>query len=169
MYNNIAPFACPITFAFWMFGVDDSDVELKGENLLHNFLVHGVNCMGPVLDLFVISHPYHLEQGIYPMICAVLYTIYALVFQYLGWENHKGENFIYKQFNWIDDGNLIIFGKAMAAIIAVLMMHFLCCGLQFLTDKIYEHYKYNIKTKEVEIKLERRRTNKNREEVLEPV
>lgn len=134
LHNNVAPFACFITIFYWKF-------LYKGEELsVNNILVHGTNVIGPLLDLFVISNPYHLSHCIYPMFCAVLYMIFTIIFQFSGGINPDGENFIYSVTDWRGKPQKTI-KMAIMSIVAIGVLYFICCGLQFLREKIYESIK----------------------------
>lgn len=131
LYINVAPFAIFITIFYWSFLHKDQELSVN------NFLTHGTNFIGPVLDLFIISHPYHLGHIIYPMICMALYVVYTFIFQFSGGVNPQGKNFIYFVCDWI--GNLPLSIKtAFGTIISLGILHLFCCGLQFLRDKIYK-------------------------------
>lgn len=103
---------------------------------MNNILVHGTNFIGPLIDLFIISHPYHIAHCIYPMICSIFYMIYTVIFQVAGGVNPDGKNFIYTATDWLGNPKK----TAIMALVSVFMtgiLHIILCGVQHLRVKIH--------------------------------
>lgn len=130
MYNNVAIYACFITVFYWNFIYDDRDLSLN------NVLTHITNCVGPLIDLMVVAHPYYLSHCIYPMMCAVSYLIFTFIYQACGGMNEYGKNYVYSVLDWKEKSMtaLII---AFIAIISAGILHVFFFAIARIKIKIH--------------------------------
>lgn len=131
IYNSVPIYATYITFIYWTFLYDGRVIDLN------NILTHGFNFVGPIIDLFIVNHPYCLSQSIFPMICAVLYSIFTFVYQQLGGINFNGENFVYPILDW-KDRPIIAITVAITAVFCGGLFHLFFCLVIHLRTKIHE-------------------------------
>jgi hypothetical protein len=134
MHNSQAVYSLFITIFYWIFLYNDERIGLI------DVLVHGTNFIGPVVDLFIITHPYHISHCIYPMICGIFYMIFSVLFQVMGGINPDGQNYIYPTTDWIGKPKLTTI-MAFGAILILGFLHVVFCGLQELRVKIHNSIK----------------------------
>lgn len=148
MYNNVATFACFITVFYWTLVYEGIPINLN------NVLVHMTNSIGPIIDLMIVNHPYHIFQCINPMISLAIYTVFTYAYQILGGLNENGENFIYSALNWSQNPkeSLIL---SMIAISLIGIIHIMLCVWQsfriFLFKSLQGKKLQNVESTHVEI------------------
>lgn len=130
MHNNIPIYACWITLIYWTLLYDGRDINLN------NILTHGTNFIGPIIDLFIVNHPYYISHSVFPMICSVMYISFTVFYQFLGGIDVNGKNYVYPILNWKEKPifALIVGGTA---IFCAGLFHTVFCGVQHLRTKIH--------------------------------
>jgi hypothetical protein len=103
---------------------------------LNNLLTHGTNFIGPIIDLFIVNHPYYISQAIFPMICSVMYLTFTIFYQLLGGLDINGKNYVYPILNYKEKP---IFATIIvsSAVICAGVFHIIFCGVQHLRTKIH--------------------------------
>lgn len=130
IYNNIPIYAVWITLIYWTLLYDGRKINLN------NLLTHGTNFIGPIIDLLIVNHPYHISQSVFPMICSVMYLMFTIFYQLLGGLDINGKNYVYPILNWKEKPifALIIGGTA---VICAGFFHIIFCGVQHLRTKVH--------------------------------
>lgn len=131
IYNNVPIYAVWITLIYWTLLYDGRQINVN------NLLTHGTNVVGPILDLFIVNHPYHITQSIFPMICSVLYCMFTIFYQLLGGLDINGKNYVYPILNW-KEKPFFALTIAGSAVVCAGFFHIVFCGLQHLRTKIHE-------------------------------
>lgn len=131
MYNNIPIYACWITLIYWTLLYDGREIDLN------NLLTHGTNFIGPIIDLFIVNHPYHISQSIFPMICSVMYLMFTIFYQLLGGLDINGKNYVYPILNW-KEKPIFALTVSLTAIFCAGFFHTTFCGVQHLRTKVHK-------------------------------
>lgn len=133
MYNNVAVFACFITVFYWNFIYDNRKLSLN------NALTHIANCVGPLIDLMIVDHPYYISHCIYPMMCAILYLIFTFIYQVCGGMNEHGKNNVYDVLDW-KEKPIVALVIAVIAIAIAGILHTLFFALHCVKIKIHSSF-----------------------------
>lgn len=129
-YNSVPVYAIYISLIYWLVLYDGKEINLN------NFLTHGTNCIGPLIDLMIVNHPYCIAQSIFPMICAVFYSIFTYAYQQLGGVNFNGDNFVYPILDW-DRRPMLALTVAVTAVFCGGLFHMFFCAVIQLRIKIH--------------------------------
>ncbi|XP_067683857.1 protein rolling stone-like isoform X2 [Haliotis asinina] len=83
-----------ISAIYWIFVFSDQNLTVL------RFILHGMNSIYVLCNLFVTAMPVRVYHVIYPVIYGVIYTVFSVVYHILGGTNEKGEPYIYKILDW---------------------------------------------------------------------
>lgn len=81
MSNQGAGYAFLVTFSYWLFVYDGSQVDAI------NILVHGTNSAALLIDLLIVRHPQKFVNFPYSLIISVTYITFTVVYTLLGGVN----------------------------------------------------------------------------------
>lgn len=112
--------------------------SLLGEQKLTvlDFLVHGMNSIGMMVELFVVLHPMYLLHVFYSLSIGLTYLIFTLIYYAAGGVDKNGNNYIYKILNWENPGPTMII--VVGVIVLAILLHFAACFLQFCRVKLHK-------------------------------
>uniref|UniRef100_A0A336MKK2 CSON000610 protein n=2 Tax=Culicoides sonorensis TaxID=179676 RepID=A0A336MKK2_CULSO len=97
--QSICPvLAINITFLYWGFVHNKGDNEFPVDAL--NILNHACNSIFMVIEVVIIASPVRILHFIYPLLLTVSFAIFTIVFYFLGWNNVRGQPYIYKHLDW---------------------------------------------------------------------
>ncbi|XP_059472181.1 protein rolling stone-like [Neocloeon triangulifer] len=95
--NNLCNVGSPaITLLFWT-SVYNKDIHRLDFGNIHG---HVMNTVLVVVDLMVTAHPVRLLHFYQPMILASTYSLFSIVYFFLGGTNKQGNSKIYPFLNW---------------------------------------------------------------------
>ncbi|XP_071083146.1 protein rolling stone-like [Haliotis cracherodii] len=83
-----------ISAIYWSFVFTDQNITVL------RFILHGMNSIYVLVNLFITAMPVRVYHVIYPVIYGVIYTVFSVVYHVLGGTNEKGEPYIYKILDW---------------------------------------------------------------------
>lgn len=130
-YNSVPVYAIYISLIYWLVLYDGREINLN------NILTHGTNFIGPLIDLMIVNHPFCISQSVFPMLCAVFYSLFTFVYQQLGGVNFNGDNFVYPILNW-NQRPVLAFTVAVTAVFCGGLFHMFFCAVIQLRIKIHE-------------------------------
>lgn len=105
-----------------------------------NFMIHAVNSIVCLIDMFVGARPYRLLHFYQPMIALTVYFIFTVIYWAAGGLNASGQNYIYAILDWNKPKQtvpLVILGL----IFLLPVFHALLWSLHKLRDRQWRSYK----------------------------
>ncbi|BFZ08908.1 hypothetical protein BsWGS_11946 [Bradybaena similaris] len=119
-----------VTVLFW-------SLVFKELNSIVTVMVHGVNSLYVLLDIFIIATPVRLLHFIHPVIYGAAYIIFTVIYHVAHGTGPSSEPYIYKALDWSNPGPAI--GISLGSlIVAIPLIHLLQFGLYVLRVYILE-------------------------------
>lgn len=104
-----------------------------------NFGVHGSNSIVVVLDQFVTGVPVRVLHAHHPLIYAILYSLFTVIYYSAGGTTADGDKAIYSVLNYEQNPGVAVGLLVVACFIAIPLLHVLLFGLYQL--RVFLHRK----------------------------
>jgi len=125
---NLVPII--ISIVFWV-ALFDPKIGMTP----YDFLLHGVNSIGVLVDLFLGARPLYFLHVYQSIIALVSYAIFTLIYWAAGGLGIEGEDWIYPIIKWDEPGNTMIVVAVL--FVATFVLQGVFVGLHLLRDYIY--------------------------------
>ncbi|XP_056315162.1 uncharacterized protein LOC130230235 isoform X2 [Danio aesculapii] len=125
LHSVMGCFSLSVSFLYWTIIHPSSQHSLTAFNIN----IHFINSVQTAVDLLLSFTPVHLTHFIYPVLAAILYIIFAVVYWLMGGTNRSGQPYIY---SILDFG-----GRPLVATLSILGVCLVCLPFcQFLLWKL---------------------------------
>jgi hypothetical protein len=101
-----------------------------------DFLVHGVNSIAMLVELFVVLHPMYFLHVFYSLSVGLIYLIFTVIYYAAGGTDKYGNNYIYKILNWENPGATMII--VVGVIVLAVLLHCTACIIQIVRVRIHK-------------------------------
>ncbi|KAG5670109.1 hypothetical protein PVAND_000392 [Polypedilum vanderplanki] len=120
-----------ISIVYWATLYDWS----KGLLTVLDFLIHAMNSVAMLIDLFIVLHPMYFFHVIYSLGVGLLYLIFSIIYYVSGGTDINGNDYIYSILNWNKAGQTT--GIVFAVIALAIILHCVAVGLHFGRAKLH--------------------------------
>lgn len=103
LYNVINVTAPVISFIYWALLYEPGVYEAPV--FVIDFMLHGVNTIVAVLDLFISKRPCRILHMHHPFVVFLAYVAFTAIYWAAGGRTETGSSYIYSVLNWEDLGN----------------------------------------------------------------
>ncbi|KAL1492820.1 hypothetical protein ABEB36_011002 [Hypothenemus hampei] len=134
-FNIIStPVAFTISIIYWtlIFGAEGATFTAM------NFIVHGLNSIITIIDLCVVCHPIKIFHFIYPLLFALSYTIFTIIFYIAGGTTKTGSRYIYPILKWDQPGKTT--GICAGVMGLMIVLHLFTFGIYRARIKLFDRF-----------------------------
>lgn len=126
------PVAFTISIIYWtlIFGSEGTTMSAL------NFMVHGMNSVLMLIDLWIISHPVQILHFLFPLLLALTYTIFTIIYYLAGGTTKTGSRYIYPILKWDQPGKTT--GVCAGVMVLMIILHLFIFFIYRIRIKIYE-------------------------------
>ncbi len=130
LYNVTTLTTLVITVAYWaLLFTPGSQLEAV------DFLVHAVNSIVSMSDLFISKRPYRILHFFHPLAFLTAYAAFSAIYWAAGGRNENGQSYIYVYLNWENLNSTIPF-VAIGLFVLLPLIHAGLWVLHYLRDSL---------------------------------
>uniref|UniRef100_A0A2A4JV90 Protein rolling stone-like n=1 Tax=Heliothis virescens TaxID=7102 RepID=A0A2A4JV90_HELVI len=121
-YNISSTLAFFITIFYYSFLTEVAAEGGYEVNPVVDLLLHGINSVLMFCLLITSRHPHRLMHFYIPLLFAIIYVIFSVIYYFAGGMSPIGTHWIYPQLDWEKPGEAMILIVAVALVLSVLHM-----------------------------------------------
>ena len=115
------------------------DIETPEVWEAKDILVHGLNIMASMSDIFISKRPYRMLHFYQPLVVLVPYTAFSIIYWSVGGTRENGASYIYPVLNW-NNLSLSVPFVVSAALFKVPLIHGFIWALHLLRDRAFRYF-----------------------------
>ncbi|CAB3241028.1 unnamed protein product [Arctia plantaginis] len=134
LYNITIPVAFLITVFYWSILRTAKKSVNYAPNPVLDVMLHGVNSVVMLIELFCSAHPSRLVHVMQPLWFAGAYMLFTIIYYFAGGQDPWGNPFIYPVVDWSKPEQTLVVITLTALFLA--LMHLIVVGLASARDAI---------------------------------
>ncbi|CAG9796422.1 unnamed protein product [Diatraea saccharalis] len=139
LYNVTIPVAFLITVFYWGILKTSGKMEKYAPNPVLDVMLHGGNSVAMLVELLLSAHPSRLMHIFQPLLFALAYLLFTVVYYFAGGHDPWGNAFIYPVIDWSKPQQTAVVVTLTALFLA--LMHLVVVAVAATRDAISRRFR----------------------------